>query len=435
MFNKVILTFGTRVLTAVLSVVNVLIGTNYLGVEGFGTISLIVLGITIYLMIQNLITGSSIVYFISKFDPASILTLSYIWALISILLFGILIVLVNYFGQYFNWSIEIVPSKYVFHNVLLAGGYGFMAIHLNILLGRERIKAYNFIFLFQHTLATVLLVLFYVILKKADLIYYLISLYISYFTSFILAFTFTKNYIHAFKLPKPSEFKAMLRYGILGQSANIFQLMNYRLSYYLIDIFVGRSALGVFSAATQICEGLWIFGKSIATVQFAHISNKNDVVYSRNLSLRLVKFTGTITILPLFILMVLPFEFYTALLGDSFENTRSVIRYLSAGTLALTVSVILSTYFSGTGAISRNTRASGLGVIVTILSGFTLIPLFGINGAAITSSLAYLISLIYLLYYFNKEIKTKWRNWILTWRDFKDTIELIRFKIKKKQES
>lgn len=434
MFNKVILTFGTRILTAVLSVVNVLIGTNYLGVEGFGTISLIVLGITIYLMIQNLITGSSIVYFISKFNPASILTLSYVWALISILLFGLLIVLVNYLGLYFNWSIEIVPAEYILHNILLAGGYGFMAIHLNILLGRERIKAYNFIFLFQHTLASLLLVLFFVILNKNDLFYYLISLYISYFSSFIVAFVFTRNYIKSFKLPTLIEFKSMLRYGILGQSANIFQLLNYRLSYYLIDIFVGRAALGVFSAATQISEGLWIFGKSIATVQFAHISNKNDVVYARNLSLRLVKFTGTITIFPLLVLMILPFKFYTTLLGDSFEQTGTVIRYLALGTLALTVSVILSTYFSGTGSISRNTRASGLGVIITILFGFTLVPLFGIIGAAATSSLAYLISLIYLLYFFNKEIKTKWRNWILTLSDFKDTLELIRMKIKKKKE-
>ena len=54
----------------------------------------------------------------------------------------------------------------------------------------------------------------------------------------------------------------MLKYGILGQTANVFQLINYRLSYYLIDAFAGRASLGVFSAATQISEGLWIFGKS-----------------------------------------------------------------------------------------------------------------------------------------------------------------------------
>ena len=102
MLNKVLITFTTRILTAILSIVNVLIGTNYLGVAGYGTISLIILGISIYLMIQNLLTGASVVYFISKFKASAIFLISYAWAFISILLFTSIIFAFNHIGDLFN---------------------------------------------------------------------------------------------------------------------------------------------------------------------------------------------------------------------------------------------------------------------------------------------------------------------------------------------
>ena len=224
MLNKVLLTFSTRTLTAFLSVINVLIGTNYLGVEGYGTISLIILGVSIYLLIQNLLTGSSIVYFLSKIPISSIAFISYLWVIVSIIGFSVLIYGTTYLSNLFDWGFEIVPQNYALHNILLASGYGLMTIHLNILLGRERIKAYNFIFFIQHAIASFLLVLFYVILGKTELYFYLIALYASYFISYIVSFSLTYQYFKNLSPPALSEFKSMLKYGILGQSANIFSI-------------------------------------------------------------------------------------------------------------------------------------------------------------------------------------------------------------------
>ncbi len=435
MFNKVLFTFSTRVLTAFLSIVNVLIGTRYLGVEGYGTISLVVLGITIYLMIQNLITGSSIVYFISKFKPSSILILSYFWAVISIIIFTALSFFSLEIGEMMGWTFEIIPSEFFWHNILLAGGYGLMTIHLNLLLGRERIKAFNFIYFLQHILATILLILFFVFMEKDQIIYYLVALYISYFTAFIAAFIFTLHYIKSFSLPSIAEFKSMLKYGFYGQSANVFQLINYRLTYYLVDIFVGRASLGIFSAATQISEGLWIFGKSIATVQFARISNSKNVDYARNLSLQLLKFTSSLTLIPLLILMFLPVSFYTLLLGNEFGDVRHIVRLLALGTISLTSSMMLSHYFSGIGKISKNSASSGIGVIATLALGFSLVPVFGLPGAALVNSISYLISLIFLIYHFNKEEALPFRNWLLSGQDVKNSIKLLSSKLKSNQES
>ncbi|MEQ8324419.1 MAG: polysaccharide biosynthesis C-terminal domain-containing protein [Vicingaceae bacterium] len=425
MFNKVLLTFSTRIVTALLSVVNVLIGTNYLGVEGYGTVSLIILGITIYLMIQNLLTGSSIVYFISKFKVSSIVIISYAWVLVSVLAFSSLVFGFHMLSERFHWNFEIVPMEYAWHNILLALGFGLMNIHLNILLGRERIKAFNFIFFIQHVLATAFLVIYYVIMGKQEVFYYLVAYYFSYFLSYLISFALTYNYFNSMTMPSWFEFKSMFRYGVLGQSANVLQLINYRLSYYLIDAFVGRAFLGVFSAATQISEGLWILSKSIATVQFARISNSTDLEYARKLSLKLLKFTVTITAFPLLFLMLVPKDFYQFLLGDEFNSVRLLIRLMALGTISLTASQILSHYFSGTGRIGKNTLGSGVGVFATVILGFSLIPFFGLKAAALVSSISYFTSMTYLLIQLNKEGKLKLKDFLISRSDIVDSYRLL----------
>ncbi|HAW52936.1 MAG TPA: hypothetical protein DCX54_11510 [Flavobacteriales bacterium] len=425
MLRKVLLTFSTRTLTAFLSVINVLIGTNYLGVEGYGTISLIILGVTIYLLIQNLLTGSSIVYFQNKIPISSIIQISYLWVIVSVIGFAGLIYGVDFFANLFHFDFEIVPQEYALHNILLASGYGLLNIHINILLGRERIKAYNAIFFMQHAIASLFLILFFVVLGKNELFYYLIALYASYFLSFIVSFSLTYQYFRDIKLPSFTDFKSMLNYGILGQGANVFQLINYRLSYYLVDIFVGRASLGVFSAATQMSEGLWILGKSIGTVQFARISNSTDREYARQISLKLFKITVLITAIPLFLFTILPITFYTNLLGPEFEPVRGLVRWLALGTISLTGSMLFSHYFSGTGRIGKNTMASGIGVIITLLFGFSIVPILGVAGAALVTSLSYFTSLCYYIVQFKKEATLHLNDIVLTKFEIKEAINLI----------
>ncbi|HEY6436725.1 MAG TPA: polysaccharide biosynthesis C-terminal domain-containing protein, partial [Ignavibacteriaceae bacterium] len=273
--------------------------------------------------------------------------------------------------------------------------------------------------------------IFYLILNKSGLKYYLYSMYISYLISFAVAFVLSYQLIDSFKKPVFHDFIKMFKYGVVAQLASIFQLLNYRLAYYLIDIFIGRASLGVFSAATQICEGLWIFGKSIATVLFVNISNSTNLEQSRALSKRLLKFTLTVTFLPLLVLMFLPSSFYINFLGDSFGNVPFVIRWLSVGTLSLSGSAILSTYFSGSGKIRINTYGSGLGMIVTLVAGFVFVPFFGMNGAALVNTLSYFTSLLFLIYHFKKEGEISINDFILTKSDVIEVLGMLTSKIKK----
>jgi len=64
--------------------------------------------------------------------------------------------------------------------------------------------------------------------------------------------------------------------------------------------------------------------------------------------------------------------------------------------------MVLSTYFSGTGRPQISAIGSAIGLVATLAVGFSIIPLYGLVAAGITSSVTYLVIAAYL---FNRFLK------------------------------
>ena len=132
--------------------------------------------------------------------------------------------------------------------------------------------------------------------EKKNVMSYIIALYISWGFSMLMGFPlslklFTYSGFHNIR----EVLKNILRYGTYLQLANIVQLFNYRLPYYFLETFIGRSAVGIYSAGVQLSEGLWITGKSMSVVQYSKLSNIEDREYSKRLTLAFGKVSFLIT--------------------------------------------------------------------------------------------------------------------------------------------
>ena len=143
-------------------------------------------------------------------------------------------------------------------------------------------------------------------------------------------------------------------------------------------------------------------GKSISTVQYARISAKKDESYAQRVSLLFMKLSVLLTGIGTVILMLLPARFLTWLLGDSFAHIKTTIFAMSIGIIALSAETILSHYFSGTGRQQKNSISSLIGLVLTLVFAYILIPSYGAVGAAMTSSIAFSGMLIYLLVLMSK---------------------------------
>jgi len=385
----------------------VIINARNLGAGGVGEITLLVLGITIILLISNVVGGGALVYLIPRFDLFTILVPAYFWSFLTAII-----------GAYALSFFDLIPRIYTHHVLFLSLFQSLASTNLNVLLGKEKIKQFNFISVFQVVVLIGSLILFFFYLNRIEVISYIYSMYLAYFSSFLISAFAIRKFVNFEGFEKFDEaIIQIFKYGTYVQLANLLQLLNYRLGYFIIERFLGKPSLGVFSVGTQVSEGLWLFGKSVAMVQYSRISNSTDAVYARILTLRFIKFVFVLTFSLLAILILIPDSFFVLIFMKDFSGLHQIILSLSPGILAMSVSMILSHFFSGTGRHYHNTISSAIGLVLTLIFGFTLIPEFGILGAGITASISYFASAGYQLIVFMKITKTLAGNFLLSGDD------------------
>ena len=384
MIRPAIGTIATRVFVQVMNLLVIVVAGHRLGAVGLGDISLVVLGITIVMLVNNLVGGGALVYLVPRHPLKELLPPAYAWAVITA---GIAWVLVK--------VLPLVPDRFEGHVVVLAFIQSIYTVHMNVLLGRQRIRAFN---LLGGAQALVLLLVFAVLVFRptGDPMDYVWASYAAFGTTLIgSTFAMWRGGAATSIVQGESVLRVLLRQGFLIQSANLLQLMNYRLAYYLVERFQGLAALGIYSVGNQLSESAWLGPKALGTVLYSRVSNSDDAERNRRTTLTVLKAAVAFAGLVLLVLLLMPEPLFQWAFGPEVVGITPLVLLLAPGILAMAASQALSHYFSGIGANGHNAIGSGLGLLVTVLLGMQLIPTQGIHGAAITASVAYGLNVLY----------------------------------------
>ncbi|PCH94900.1 MAG: hypothetical protein COB85_05105 [Bacteroidetes bacterium] len=408
MFKKIFYTFSAKTLTSFLSLVIVIMTARYLGAEGRGVISIFILNVAYVLMFIEFAGGGALVYLLPRFNFYQLIVPAYAWAFVWA---GMISTVLSVSG--------LSPPEYHIHLFIISLIHGLNAINSGMLLGYQRIKAHNISGIVQ---VLILLVSFYIILEHYQILNfdaYLFAMYLSFGSGLII----TSVYLFIEVLPIAKQklkvvLKDMFTKGFFVQIGNLLQLFNYRLSYYILELYYGTASVGIYSTGVSLAEALWLISKSIGLVQYARISNSTDSEYNRVLTIKLVKFTFIATLALLVPFLLLPNSFYVILFKHSdFSEVKQVIVYLSIGVATFSVSGMFSHYFSGIGKFHINTYASAIGFIITVSMGLLIIPKYGIQGAGITASMSYIAITLYQLVIFCKQTSTSLSEFIPKMKD------------------
>ena len=407
MFKKILNTFGTKILAAALNFLIAIIISQTLGDTGKGTQALLLATISFILIFSDIICGASIIYLAPRHSFKKIFVASTVWAALVAVIMGFAI------GLFYR----DLESDLVAHVAILSFISSLSSINFRFLVGKEEIKKANYNTLLQPVLMVLTLVIYYLGLKKTDIYGYVIALYAAYGGTFLLGVWMLRDEYANMCHDKDREYgpvlKDLFKYGFLNQTGHFVQFFNLRLSYYLLDRFIDKGSVGVFSNAVSLAESIWIISSSIALVQYARISNADDRAYAQKLTLDLSKICFAISALAVIVLALLPPQVYIFVFGPEFGAMTDIIRILAPGVLFYCIFLILGHYYSGTGRYQMNTFAALCGLAVTCVLGFTLIPKYGVTGAAITSAVSYTVNAIFLFVFFNKESHFKGSDFIL----------------------
>ncbi len=401
MLRNLLSTTASRLIIALINLGIIWICARYLGAEILGTISLIVLGISIIQLVTAVLAGSALVYQTSRNSLAELLIIAWIWIAVA----GVPVWLILR-------AFSLIPEGFGTDVLVLAILGSMITVNQNIFLGKEKVNWFNALAVLQSLLILLPLLIFVLIGNWYNTQAYVTAQYISMSSMAMVGVWVNFPSLKDFRWPRMSIVMESFSYGGYLQAANFLQLFNYRLSYYIIEKFFDRATLGVFSVGVQIAESVWIIGRSMAVLLFSRISNSRDHNYSVLLTVQFIKLTGLITIALLVVLMLLPTDFFVWVFRSDFNNIKQVIISLAPGIVAVSLSMMFSHYFSGTGKPKYNTISSLIGLVFTLILGFTIIPLYGLAGAGLTSSISYLSGTIYQIVIFMTLTHVKWRGFI-----------------------
>lgn len=183
-----------------------------------------------------------------------------------------------------------------------------------------------------------------------------------------------------------SEWVRLLRRGPSGMAIQLGQLSIFKLDRYIVALFLTPGAVGVYSVAAAFPELLRIAPIALAQPVFYRLASgtasARDFAGARRLCL------AAMIAMMAFIALVAPVV-VQALFGPGYADAVTPLRLLLIAEFGLAVYYIDAACLSGQGRIGETAGAVLVGLLVAGASYLILIPMFGINGAAGGSIVAY----------------------------------------------
>ena len=394
MIRTIIATTFSKFGVIVLSFLLLISTTQTLGADGKGYISLFLLNVTLVQLISSFIGGPALVYLLPRFGIERLLLPSYAWALFVSIIVPLIL-----------FAAGLQDREYLYHLMFIGAIDAIGKIHLQFILGREDLKSHNWISFLQGAALLISFWIFYGVYGIHDVSAYIGAIYVAYL------FTVIAGFLRIFRElgTTPSQelrgtwritVTEMSRYGFWIQLANISQLLNYRLSFYLLQKLLPENnyaGLGYYATAINLAEASWVVSKSLAMIQYARISNANNPIEIRRLSTQMWKIAFYSAFAIISVLLLVPSEVWNFVFGaeDNFAQIRPLLVVLAPGIFFMALNNTMSAHRAGQGLYSLNARVSALGLILTGVSAPFLIAHYGMTGAAISTSLSYSLSTIY----------------------------------------
>jgi O-antigen/teichoic acid export membrane protein len=405
-FKDIIGTIGARYLVAFLNLLLIFINSKALGTERLGVVGLILVASNFALIFNNLFCGNTIVYFIKRYNIVYVFYPAYFWA---------------FAGSFLSWAVMyqtgIMPEGYEMIVLSFAIISSLNSANSKLLLGDDKVKAFNFMHIIQGLSQFIILMIIYFVFKQETVDGYITGLYLAYFSAYLYSFIILlpKLYFNKKLTVKFSFFKVlkeMFVYGVWSSLDNLAEGLTMRLNYFIIQSTSGYSNVGLLDTGTRISESVWHISSSISFIEYNSVSKTTDRQEQKRVTLKLFKLTFYMLILVVGVIVLIPEWVFDYLLSPEFKGIRKVILALSAGMVAFGGNRIIGHYFIGSGQVRISTVCSFLGLVLILIAGSVLIPCYGIIGAAASASIAYSGMLLFSLVVFICQTNTKLKEFI-----------------------
>lgn len=209
--------------------------------------------------------------------------------------------------------------------------------------------------------------------------------------------------------PKMKLMKETFVFGLKGYFGNFIYFINQRLDMIMVSFFLPLSDVGIYSVATALSEVLLQLPGSVTTLLFPRVASTTDED-SNDFTPRIFRSMVLIMIVMALVLALLGKVIITFFFGGAFEAGIVPLYIMLPGVACVGASTILGNDLSARGRLEIHSYISGVGLATDIALNILFIPRFGLIGAALGSSLSYVLITIVLVIAFKRVTKVPFRS-------------------------
>lgn len=185
--------------------------------------------------------------------------------------------------------------------------------------------------------------------------------------------------------------RQLLRYVPPIALANLAQFLSYRIDVFFVSAFRDVSQVGYYTLATSLTQLIWLVPSAAAQVLLPSVAADADSAAAQRRTARVTRLVlwgggGIGLALMLVAQWLIPLVY-----GAAFAPSVAPLRLLLPGIACYGVANVLNAYMAGSGNQRHTMTMAIVGLATIVALDLLLIPPYGIEGAAIASSIAYTI--------------------------------------------
>ncbi|MNF38183.1 MULTISPECIES: oligosaccharide flippase family protein [unclassified Pseudomonas] len=188
----------------------------------------------------------------------------------------------------------------------------------------------------------------------------------------------------------------LLRYSARSHPDLLFQQVILRSDYLLIGALLGSTALGEYAMATAAGELLFIVPEAVTTPLMKRLLQQEQGI--ERLTPLALRLTATVMIAACVSMALVGEWLIVTLFGEAYQPAYPALLALLPGLLGLCYVSILRLDLLGKNRPGSISLVMGLCALFNLALNLLLIPAYGIVGAAVASSVAYLAVTVALLW-------------------------------------
>jgi len=383
-----VLAFAPQALAIVTGIAGSIVTARYLGPEGRGALSIVLLALMLLAMIGDLGLGQAVTYFVSKgrLSASRALAFCVYAALIPGLAVGGVALLL---WPVISTNVLQGVTLHTFQVSLVAlPAMMFFGLWTRMEMALQRFST-TMLFQSGHTIGLLAVTVGVLLVARGgvhELVVAIVAVWV--FTAVAMAIGSAGR--HGFALRVPADVLAEVRsYALRAYPGGLVNYSTLRFDLFVLNAYTGNAAVGQYSMAVTLTEKLWLVDSSVGQATMPEVISRGPK-QAAELTAATCRTVVLVTAVLGGVLGLLAPSIIGFLYGEAFLPAATPLRILVPGAVLFAASRIIGQYQSG--QLGRPGLMSAVSLVVAVVSlalYFALVPPYGFIGAAVGSVIAY----------------------------------------------